>query len=165
MNIDNNKQDPKIFLNNLKVFDKNFKKDEKVPNIGSRFPGNQRINEGTENDYTMNINETLLDPYPNLDINPFRQNGDYLNLAQNQEQINLLRIIADNLANNNQGGFSYSAILISYIICFLFLTYNFYNHDGFMYGASISLYCMILSLSCVVSLIYLKEIKKINKNK
>ena len=100
--LDNNKQDPKIFLNNLKVFDKNFKKDEKVPNIGSRFPGNQRINENTEDDYTMNINETLIDPYPNLDINPFRQNGDYLNLAQNQEQINLLKIIVDNLTSYNQ---------------------------------------------------------------
>ena len=62
----------------------------------------------------------------------------YLNLAQNQEKINLLRIIADNLTSNNQGGLSYSAILVGYIICF-FLTYNFYNHDGFMYGASISL--------------------------
>ena len=165
-NIDNNyKKDSTTFLKNLIMFDKNFKKEEKekVPNINNNL--NQiKNNEGTEYD-SLNVNENLINPYPNFDTNPFRQNGDYLNLAQNQEQINLLRIIADNLANNNQGGFSYSAILISYIICFLFLTYNFYNHDGFMYGASISLYCMILSLSCVVSLIYLKEIKKINKNK
>ena len=72
----------------------------------------------------MNINETpLIDPYPNLDTNPFRQNGDYLNLAQNQEQINLLRIIADNLTNGeNQRGISYLIIHIGYIICFFVLT-------------------------------------------
>ena len=71
----------------------------------------------------MNINETLIDPYQNLDINPFRQNSDYLNLAQNQEQINLLRIIADNFTNiNNQRGISYLIIHIGYIICFFVLT-------------------------------------------
>ena len=40
-----------------------------------------RNNEGTEDDFAMNVNETLIDPYPNLDTNPFRQNGDYLNLT------------------------------------------------------------------------------------
>ena len=94
----------------------------------------------------MNINETLIDPYPNLDTNPFRQNGDYLNFFQNQEQINLLRIIADNLTNGeNQRGISYSIILIGYIIFFVFLTNNFRNHGGFNYSASTSLYYMIVS--------------------
>ena len=99
-NIDNNfKQDSATFLENLKRFDKNKREKEKVPNISNNL--NQiKNNEGTEDDFTMNVNETLIDPYPNLD-NPFRQNGDYLNLAQNQEQINLLRIIADNLASDN----------------------------------------------------------------
>ena len=67
----------------------------------------------------------LIDPYPNLDANPFRQNGDYVNLAKNQEQIKLLRIIADNLTNNNTQGISYSITLIGYIICFSILTYYF----------------------------------------
>ena len=107
-NIDNNfKQDSATFLENLKRFDKNLKKEEKVPNISNNL--NQiKNNEGTEDDFTMNVNETLIDPYPNLDTNPFRQNGDYLNLAQNQEQINLLRIIADNLTRENHSGISYS---------------------------------------------------------
>ena len=113
----------------------------------------------------MNINETLIDPYPNLD-NPFRQNWDYLNSAQNQEQIYLLRIIADNLTNgDNQRRISYSIILIGYIIFFVFLTNNFRNHGGFNYSASTSLYCMILALSCLIGVIYLREIKKSNKNK
>jgi len=108
----------------------------------------------------MNINETLIDPYQNLDINPFRQNGDYLNLAQNQEQINLLRIIADNLTNiNNQRGISYLIIHIGYIICFFVLTYNFRNQGG----VYMSLYWMILALSCLIGVLYLKEIRKINK--
>ena len=164
-NIDN-KQDSKTFMDNLKIFDKNFK--EKVPNINNR-PVNSNINQirNTEDDFTMNINETpLIDPYPNLDTNPFRQNGDYLNLAQNQEQINLLRIIADNLRNGeNQRGISYSIILIGYIFCFVFLTNHFRNHGGFNYSASISLYCMVVALSCLISVIYLKEIRKANKNK
>jgi len=90
----------KIFVGNFVI----------IPNISNRFPGNlnqMRNNEGTEDDFAMNVNETLIDPYPNLDTNPFRQNGDYLNLAQNQEQINLLRIIADNLSSENQRGISH----------------------------------------------------------
>ena len=162
-NIDNNfKQDSATFLENLKRFDKNFKREkEKVPNISNNL--NQiKNNEGTEDDFTMNVNETLIDPYPNLD-NPFRQNGDYLNLAQNQEQINLLRIIADNLTRENHSGISYSVILIGYIIFFIILTNRFYNSGGFDYSASRSLYYMILALSCFISVIYLKEIVKANK--
>jgi len=167
-NIDNNhKQDSATFLENLKMFDKKFnKKEEKVPNISNRFPGNlnqMRNNEGTEDDFAMNVNETLIDPYPNLDTNPFRQNGDYLNLAQNQEQINLLRIIADNLSRENQRGISHSVIFIGYIICFLILTNRFANNGGFDYSASRSLYYMIVALSCFISVIYLKEIVKANK--
>ena len=162
-NIDNNfKQDSATFLENLKRFDKNFKREkEKVPNISNNL--NQiKNNEGTEDDFTMNVNETLIDPYPNLD-NPFRQNGDYLNLAQNQEQINLLRIIADNLTRENHSGISYSVILIVYIIFFIILTNRFHNSGGFDYSASRSLYYMILALSCFISVIYLKEIVKANK--
>ena len=56
------------------MFDKNFKKEEKekVPNTSDRFPGNlnqMRNNEGTEDDLAMNVNETLIDPYPNFDTN------------------------------------------------------------------------------------------------
>ena len=103
----------------------------------------------------MNVNENLIDnPYPNLDINPFRQNGDYLNLAQNQEQINLLRIIADNLTSENQRDISQSVILIGYIICFFLLTNRFRNNGGFDYSASISLYCMIVALFCFISVKY-----------
>ena len=159
-NIDNNfKQDSATFLENLKRFDKNFKREkEKVPNISNNL--NQiKNNEGTEDDFTMNVNETLIDPYPNLD-NPFRQNGDYLNLAQNQEQINLLRIIADNLTRENHSGISYSVILIGYIIFFIILTNRFHNSGGFDYSASRSLYYMIVALSCFIGLIYLKEIIK-----
>ena len=162
-NIDNNfKQDSATFLENLKRFDKNFKREkEKVPNISNNL--NQiKNNEGTEDDFTMNVNETLIDPYPNLD-NPFRQNGDYLNLAQNQEQINLLRIIADNLTRENHSGISYSVILIGYIIFFIILTNRFHNSGGFDYSAPRSLYYMILALSCFISVIYLKEIVKANK--
>ena len=162
-NIDNNfKQDSATFLENLKRFDKNFKREkEKVPNISNNL--NQiKNNEGTEDDFTMNVNETLIDPYPNLD-KPFRQNGDYLNLAQNQEQINLLRIIADNLTRENHSGISYSVILIGYIIFFIILTNRFHNSGGFDYSASRSLYYMILALSCFISVIYLKEIVKANK--
>ena len=162
-NIDNNfKQDSATFLENLKRFDKNFKREkEKVPNISNNL--NQiKNNEGTEDDFTMNVNETLIDPYPNLD-NPFRQNGDYLNLAQNQEQINLLRIIADNLTRENHSGISYSVILIGYIIFFIILTNRFRNNGEFDYTASRSLYYMILALSCFISVIYLKEIVKANK--
>ena len=162
-NIDNNfKQDSATFLENLKRFDKNFKREkEKVPNISNNL--NQiKNNEGTEDHFTMNVNETLIDPYPNLD-NPFRQNGDYLNLAQNQEQINLLRIIADNLTRENHSGISYSVILIGYIIFFIILTNRFHNSGGFDYSASRSLYYMILALSCFISVIYLKEIVKANK--
>ena len=163
-NIDNNfKQDSATFLQNLKRFDKNFKREkEKVPNISNNL--NQiKNNEGTEDDFAMNVNETLIDPYPNLDTNPFRQNGDYLNLAQSQEQINLLRIIADNLTSENQRGISQSVILIGYIICFLILINRFVNNGGFDYSASRSLYYMILALSCFISVIYLKEIVKANK--
>ena len=160
-NIDNNfKQDSATFLENLKRFDKKREK-EKVPNISNNL--NQiKNNEGTEDDFTMNVNETLIDPYPNLD-NPFRQNGDYLNLSQNQEQINLLRIIADNLTRENHSGISYSVILIGYIIFFIILTNRFHNSGGFDYSASRSLYYMILALSCFISVIYLKEIVKANK--
>ena len=162
-NIDNNfKQDSATFLENLKRFDKNFKREkEKVPNINNNLNQIKNI-EGTEDDFTMNVNETLIDPYPNLD-NPFRQNGDYLNLAQNQEQINLLRIIADNLTRENHSGISYSVILIGYIIFFIILTNRFHNSGGFDYSASRSLYYMILALSCFISVIYLKEIVKANK--
>ena len=107
-------------MDKLKIFDKNLRKDEKIPNI-SRFAENPSDNQNTEDVFTMNINETPpIDPYPNFDANPFRQKGDYVNLAQNQEQINLLRIIADNLTNKNTKGISYSIILIGYIICFRF---------------------------------------------
>ena len=162
-NIYNNLQDSKTFLEELKSVDNNFRKNDKIPNIDQNI--HQRRN--TEEDFTMNVNETLIEnPYPNLDDNPLRRanaNGNILNLAQNQEQINLLRIIADNLNNNNNQGISYSIILISYIICFLVLTYNFRNYDGFRYSASTSLYCMILAVSCLVCVLYLNEIRKIKK--
>ena len=121
-----------------------------------------RNNEGSKDDLAMNVNETLIDPYPNLDTNPFRQNGDYLNLAQNQEQINLLRINADNFSSDNQRGISHSVILIGFIIYFLILTNRFVNNGGFDYSASRSLYYMIVALSCFIGVIYLKEIVKAN---
>ena len=148
-----------LFWRILKCSIKILKKKKKVPNI-NRFPENLNQIKNTEDDLTMNVNENLIDPYPNFD-NPFRQ--DYLNLAQNQEQINLLRIIADNLTSENQRGISYSVILIGYIIFFIILTNRFHNSGGFDYSASRSLYYMILALSCFISVIYLKEIVKANK--
>jgi len=63
-NIDNNfKQDSATFLENLKRFDKNKREKEKVPNISNNL--NQiKNNEGTEDDFTMNVNETLYRSVP-----------------------------------------------------------------------------------------------------
>ena len=41
-------QDSKTFLDNLRLFDKNFKKDKKAPNIRIR---------NMKNDFTMNVND------------------------------------------------------------------------------------------------------------
>ena len=74
-----------------------------------------------------------------------------------------MRIIADNLTRENQSSISYSVILIGYIIFFIILTNRFRNNGGFDYTASISLYYMIVALSCFIGVIYLKEIIKANK--
>ena len=67
---------------------KKIKKGKKIPIISNQVRNsiNQNIDENAE---------PLIDPYPNLD-NPFVRQ-DYVHLAKNQEQINLPRIIANNL--------------------------------------------------------------------
>ena len=66
---------------------KKIKKGKKIPIISNQVRNsiNQNIDENAE---------PLIDPYPNLD-NPFVRQ-DYVHLAKNQEQINLLRV------NNNK---------------------------------------------------------------
>ena len=109
----------------------------------------------------MNINKNFIEPYTNLYLNPF----GLPEFRPKSKNINLLQMFADNLTNaENQKGISYSWILLGYIFCFVFLTNHFLNHGGFNYSSSIFLYYKIVALSCLISVLYLKEIRKKKKN-
>ena len=119
--------------------------------------------------FSMNINETLIDPYQIL-IPILWDKIEIIWIYQKtKKQINLLWIIADNLKiGENQRGISYLINLIECIIYFMFLISQFGNHDGYNYRASIYINVFIYHSCCfifIISDMYIKEIRKTNKNK
>ena len=85
-------------------------------------------------------------------------NTENLNLRQNQEQINLLRMIL-NLLNQNNINIIYVRVimLIIIILVFSYLTYDFYSSNGFSLMVTRDLFIMslILYICCNIMLKYL----------
>ena len=80
-----------------------------------------------------------------------------LNLRQNQEQINLLRMIL-NLLNQNNGNVIYIRIIILIVVILLYsyLAYDFYSANGFglmvtrdLFMMSLILYIILVVISCL----------------
>ena len=94
-------------------------------------------------------------------------NPENLNLRQNQEQINLLRMILNLLNQNNINTIYVRVIvLIIIILVFSYLTYDFYSSNGFSLMVTRDLFMMSLILYIIfVVLLSLKIYKEIkNKN-
>ena len=85
--------------------------------------------------------------------------GHYLNVRQNQEQINLLRMI-DNSINRNlrYGTLTQIIILVAFIIYFVCMSINFYRYDRFQHKTLASLFYLILGVFLMVCVIFIRNI-------
>ena len=84
-------------------------------------------------------------------------NTENLDLRQNQEQINLLRIIFNLLNQNNRNVIYIRIILLIAIIClYSYLAYDFYSANGFglmitrdLFMMNLILYIIFVVISCL----------------
>ena len=89
-----------------------------------------------------------------------------LNLRQNQEQINLLRIIFNLLNQNNRNVIYIRIILLIVIIClYSYLAYDFYSANGFGLMVTRDLFMMNLILYIIFVVISCLNIYKEIRNK
>ena len=146
------------FLDRVNIFENR----KKEPNISTSFGSfSGKSNQSNKNPAPHNPAPYNPPPYnpapydPSL-YNPFLQEslpslseleGHYLNVRQNQEQINLLRMIVNSINRNLRfGTLTQIIILVAFIIYFWCMSFNFYRYDRFQHKTLASLFYLILKV-------------------
>ena len=71
------------------------------------------------------------------------QPQEFVNIRQTQEQINLLRRIANAIGEDSSRSILSRLIILILLTCLYgWLTYNFYDANGFILRATTDLFCM-----------------------
>ena len=164
-NINNSRNNP--FRNNISNSTNNVNN-----NINYRNPFQNNINNSTSDisspePYKQNLipSETTIQVQSQLEQMP----ENYVGLRQNQEQINLLRMIANSLNHNNGTGIYFSLIMIIVVtIFYIYLSYDFSAANGFSLRATTDLFLMSLGLFIIFFVLTIfniyNSINKININ-
>ena len=125
------------FLDKINFFENSNKKEVNISNSGSSFGNSfgksseipKKPSNRTPAPYNMN---PFQQSYPSLSELEIPLQDNYLNIRQNQEQINLLRMIANSINRNLRYGTIVQIILLSaFIIYFICFIINFYIAAGF----------------------------------
>ena len=95
------------------------------------------------------------------------QPQEYVNIRQTQEQINLLRRIANAISEDSSRSILSRLVILILLICLYgWLTYDFYDANGFTLRATTDLFCMATGAFVVLCGLIIQNIyKKINKSK
>ena len=118
-------------------------------------PYNQPYNPTYNPNYNPLYNPFLQDSLPSLS----ELDGQYLNVRQNQEQINLLRRISNSINRNlRYGTLTQIIILVALILYFACISYNFYRYEGFQHRTTSSLFYLILGVFLMVCVIFVRNI-------
>ena len=159
------------FLDRVNIFE-NRKKEPNISTSFGSFSGKSNSNRDPPNPAPYNqpyppYNPTYNPNYNPL-YNPFLQDslpslseldGQYLNVRQNQEQINLLRRISNSINRNLRfGTLTQIIILVAFILYFVCISYNFYRYEGFQHKTTSSLFYLILGVFLMVCVIFVRNI-------
>ena len=169
------------FLDRVNIFE-NRKKEPNISTSFGSFSGKSNSNRNpAPHDPSPNpapYNQPYNQPYPpynptynpnyNPLYNPFLQDslpslseleGQYLNVRQNQVQINLLRRISNSINRNLRfGTLTQIIILVAFILYFVCISYNFYRYEGFQHKTTSSLFYLILGVFLMVCVIFVRNI-------
>ena len=168
------------FLDRVNIFE-NRKKEPNISTSFGSFSGKSNSNKNPAPHESPNLapyNQPYNQPYPpynptynpnyNPLYNPFLQDslpslseleGQYLNVRQNQEQINLLRRISNSINRNLRfGTLTQIIILVAFILYFVCISYNFYRYEGFQHKTTSSLFYLILGVFLMVCVIFVRNI-------
>lgn len=167
-----------------------FKENKKIPLLS-----NNKINNITPILNSQNLNKSSTFPqirneqppqpiYGQIPIyyNPFMQAEldlpsesqlmtlqppEFVNIRQTQEQINLLRRIANAIGEDSSRSILSRLIILILLTCLYgWLTYDFYDANGFSLRATTDLFCMATGAFIVLCGLIIQNIyKKINKSK
>ena len=167
------------FLDRVNIFES--RKKEKEPIISTSFWSISRKSNSNRNPAPHDPSPNPApynQPYPpynptynpnyNPLYNPFLQDslpslseleGQYLNVRQNQEQINLLRMVVNSINRNLlYGTLTQIIILVAFILYFVCISYNFYRYEGFQHKTTSSLFYLILGVFLMVCVIFVRNI-------
>jgi hypothetical protein len=94
------------------------------------------------------------------------QPQEFVNIRQTQEQINLLRRIANAIGEDSSRSILSRLIILILLTCLYgWLTYDFYDANGFTLRATTDLFCMATGAFIVLCGLIIQNIyKKINKS-
>ena len=95
------------------------------------------------------------------------QPQEFVNIRQTQEQINLLRRIANAISEDSSKSILSRLVILILLICLYgWLAYDFYDANGFTLRATTDLFCMATGAFVVLCGLIIQNIyKKINKSK
>ena len=95
------------------------------------------------------------------------QPQEFVNIRQTQEQINLLRRIANAISEDSSKSILSRLVILILLICLYgWLAYDFYDANGFTLRATTDLFCMATGAFIVLCGLIIQNIyKKINKSK
>ena len=95
------------------------------------------------------------------------QPQEFVNIRQTQEQINLLRRIANAISEDSSKSILSRLVILILLICLYgWLAYDFYDANGFTLRVTMDLFCMATGAFIVLCGLIIQNIyKKINKSK
>ena len=158
-------------LSNIKINNKtpipnspNLNKSSTFPQISNEQPPQPIYNQIPI--YYNPLMQQALD-YPTESQIMALQPQEFVNIRQTQEQINLLRRIANAISEDSSRSILSRLIILILLTCLYgWLTYDFYDANGFTLRATTDLFCMATGAFIVLCGLIIQNIyKKINKSK
>ena len=158
-------------LSNIKINNKtpipnspNLNKSSTFPQISNAQPPQPIYNQIPI--YYNPLMQQALD-YPTESQIMALQPQEFVNIRQTQEQINLLRRIANAISEDSSKSILSRLVILILLICLYgWLTYDFYDANGFTLRATTDLFCMATGAFIVLCGLIIQNIyKKINKSK
>ena len=146
---DNIFKDKKIpLLSNIKINNKTPIPNSPILNKSSTFPqtSNEQPPQPIYNQIPIYYNPLMQEAmnYPTESQIMALQPQEFVNIRQTQEQINLLRRIANAIGEDSSRSILSRLIILILLTCLYgWLTYDFYDANGFTLRATTDLFCMV----------------------
>ena len=158
-------------LSNIKINNKTPIPNSQNLNKSSTFPqiSNEQPPQPIYNQIPIYYNPLMQEAmnYPTESQIMALQPQEFVNIRQTQEQINLLRRIANAISEDSSRSILSRLIILILLTCLYgWLTYDFYDANGFTLRATTDLFCMATGAFIVLCGLIIQNIyKKINKSK